>query len=109
MRAALMPESGSVDRVPTVAPLLPAPSSGSRSRVRRALPYLVGAGMFAVAVWVLHSTLRRYDLADLHAELAEISTYHVGLAVLFTIASFMALVGYEPPRSEALKVVASME
>ena len=37
------------------------------------VPYLVGAAMFAVAVWVLHSTLRRYDLADLHAELAELT------------------------------------
>jgi uncharacterized membrane protein YbhN (UPF0104 family) len=68
---------------------------GRLARLRRVLPYLVGAGMFAVAVWVLHSALRRYHLADLQSELAEISNYHIGLAVLYTFLSFVALVGYE--------------
>jgi uncharacterized membrane protein YbhN (UPF0104 family) len=86
-----MRESSSVDRARSVVPVHPARSSA----LRRALPYLVGAAMFGVAVWVLYSTLRRYDLADLHAELAELSTYHIGLAVLFTFLSFLALVGYE--------------
>lgn len=64
-------------------------------RVRRLLPYLVGAVMFAVALWVLHTTLARFHLADLKAELAELSARQVGLAVLFTFLSFAALVGYE--------------
>jgi uncharacterized membrane protein YbhN (UPF0104 family) len=66
-----------------------------RARARRALPYLVGGVMFAVAVWVLRGTLARYDLADLRAELAGLSLRQVGLAVLFTGLSFAALVGYE--------------
>ncbi len=66
-----------------------------RDGLRHWLPYVVGAAMFALAIWVLHSTLRRYHLADLHAELAEVSGYRLVLAVLFTFLSFAALVGYE--------------
>lgn len=66
-----------------------------RDQLRHWLPYLVGAAMFAIAIWVLHSALRRYHLADLHAELAEVSPHRLVLAVLFTFFSFAALVGYE--------------
>ena len=66
-----------------------------RASAQRVLPYVVGAAMFGIAVWVLHSTLRRYHLADLHAELVELTLYQVGLAILFTFCSFLALIGYE--------------
>jgi uncharacterized membrane protein YbhN (UPF0104 family) len=66
-----------------------------RARARAVFPYLVGAAMFAVAIWVLRSTLRRYDLHDLHSELANLSLHQLGLAVLFTFCSFLALIGYE--------------
>jgi uncharacterized membrane protein YbhN (UPF0104 family) len=62
---------------------------------RRILPYAIGAVMFAVAVWVLHSTLARFDLADLQAELTRLTAWRLGLAVLFTGLSFVCLVGYE--------------
>ena len=66
-----------------------------RARLQRIAPYLVGAVMFGVAVWVLHSALRRYDLADLHSELATLTANQIWLAILFTFASFLALIGYE--------------
>lgn len=66
-----------------------------RARARRLMPYLVGAVMFAVAVWVLHRTLSRFHLGDLRAELASLDAYQIALAILFTYASFAALVGYE--------------
>jgi uncharacterized membrane protein YbhN (UPF0104 family) len=66
-----------------------------RARAQRILPFLVGAAMFGIAVWVLHGALARYDLADLHAELISLSLEQVGLAVLFTFLSFLALIGYE--------------
>jgi uncharacterized membrane protein YbhN (UPF0104 family) len=66
-----------------------------RDLLRRLMPYLVGAAMFGLALWVLHSTLHRYDLADLQAELAGLTSYQVALAVLFTFLSFVALMGYE--------------
>jgi uncharacterized membrane protein YbhN (UPF0104 family) len=69
--------------------------SAWRGRLQRLLPYLVGGAMFAFAVWVLHSALRRYDLADLQAELVALTSYQVGLAIVFTFGSFLALVGYE--------------
>ncbi len=90
-----MPETGAINRARPVAAPQPAGMPTLRDGLRRVLPYIVGGAMFAVAVWVLHSTLRRYDLADLQSELAEISNYHLGLALLFTAASFLALVGYE--------------
>lgn len=75
--------------------LRPPPPRTWRETGRRLLPYVVGAVMFAVAVWVLHSTLSRFHLEDLTAELAELSLRQLGLAVLFTALSFAALVGYE--------------
>jgi uncharacterized membrane protein YbhN (UPF0104 family) len=74
---------------------VPAGEPGWRHALRQALPYLLGAVMFGIAVWVLHRTLGRYDLADLHAELAGFTGRQLGLAVLFTALSFAALVGYE--------------
>jgi uncharacterized membrane protein YbhN (UPF0104 family) len=62
---------------------------------RRAVPFLLGGAMFAVAVWVLHRTLSRYGLDELAAELAGIGPRQVGLAVLFAALSFACLVGYE--------------
>ena len=35
-----------------------------RVKVKPIAPYILGAVMFAVAIWVLRSTLRRYHLAD---------------------------------------------
>jgi uncharacterized membrane protein YbhN (UPF0104 family) len=69
--------------------------SAWRAWAQRVVPYVVGGAMFAIAVWVLHSALRRYHLADLHAELAELTVHQLGLSVLFTVFSFLALIGYE--------------
>ena len=63
--------------------------------LHQAAPYVLGAVMFAVALWVLGRTLGRYDVADLQAELAAFTSRQLGLAVLFTTLSFAALVGYE--------------
>ena len=65
-----MPETGAIERARPVAAPQPAGMPTLRDSPRRVLPYLVGGAMFAVAIWVLRSTLRRYDLADLQAELA---------------------------------------
>ena len=69
---------------------------------RRTLPYLLGAAMFVVAVWVLHATLRRYHLTDLLRELEDIGWHRVGVAVLATGMSFVCLMGYE---HSALRVI----
>lgn len=66
-----------------------------RQQARRVAPYAVGAAMFAVAIWVLHSTLARFHLGDLQTELQQLTLQRLGLAVLFTFLSFAALVGYE--------------
>lgn len=56
---------------------------------------MVGAAMFAVALWVLHGTLSRYRLDELHTGLTRLAAADLGLAVLFTGLSFLCLVGYE--------------
>lgn len=63
--------------------------------LRRALPYVVGAAMFALAAWVLLRTLRQYELADLGAELAQVGSVDVAGAILLSALSFLALMGYE--------------
>lgn len=75
--------------------LKPEPPRTWREWVRRLLPYLVGAIMFGVAVWVLHTTLSRFHLEEVKAELAELTLQRLGLAILFTFLSFVALIGYE--------------
>lgn len=86
------PADGLTDAVPHARP---GRLAGLEAVLRRLSPYLIGGAMFTIAVWVLHSTLARYDLGDLHAELAEISPSRLGAAVLFTALSFVALIGYE--------------
>lgn len=66
-----------------------------REGARRLVPYAVGGVMFAIAVWVLQSTLARFHLGDLRAELAAFSFRQLGSALLFTFLSFVALIGYE--------------
>ena len=68
---------------------------GWRARARALGPYLVGAVMFAVAIWVLHGTLSRFHLDDLQAEIANLGLHQLVMSVLFSFASFACLIGYE--------------
>lgn len=58
-------------------------------------PYLFGAVMFAVAMWVLGSSMARYEWADIKREFASLAGYQMGLAILYTGLSFVCLMGYE--------------
>jgi uncharacterized membrane protein YbhN (UPF0104 family) len=86
------PEDGAMEAVPTARE---GGHPGLRGALRRLSPYLIGGAMFTIALWVLHSTLARYHLADLHEELAQLTASRLGSAVLFTAMSFLALIGYE--------------
>src|SRR5262245_57334318 len=46
-----------------------------RARAQRIGPYLVGAAMFAIAVWVLRGALRRYGIEDLQSELSALTIH----------------------------------
>lgn len=92
-RAATHPHRGTATRALAVVAAASPPRHPSR--LRRAVPYLLGAAMFAVAAWILHGALGRFHPSELRAELARLSGGQVGLAVLFTGLSFVALVGYE--------------
>jgi uncharacterized membrane protein YbhN (UPF0104 family) len=69
--------------------------SAWRATAQRLVPYVVGAAMFGIAVWVLRGALHRYGIADLHAELVALTWQQLVLAVTFTALSFLALIGYE--------------
>lgn len=69
--------------------------SAWRALAQRLAPYIVGAAMFGIAVWVLRGALHRYGIADLHAELVALTWQQLVLAVTFTALSFLALIGYE--------------
>lgn len=70
-----------------------APTTGQR--LRGLLSLLIGTGMLALALWVLHRWTAHVSLADLRAELAAIQPWRIALAILFSFASFAALFGYE--------------
>jgi len=73
----------------------PAAVRRGRLRLRQALSLLLGVGLLAFSVEVLAGWARHVTLDDLLAALAAIGPVRVGLAVLFTALSFVALVGYE--------------
>ncbi|MCS6778491.1 MAG: hypothetical protein NZ555_02160 [Geminicoccaceae bacterium] len=64
-------------------------------RLRAALNFAIGAGMLALAIWVLRRWAAHVSVDDLMAELAQIAPTNVLLAILFSFASFVALFGYE--------------
>ena len=66
-----------------------------RDRVLAALPAVVGACIFGVAIFVLHHELASYRLSDIEAHLASISARHRALALALTIASYALLTGYD--------------
>lgn len=64
-------------------------------RLKSAASIAVGAGMFALAVYVIHRWAANVSLEDLETELAQISIVQILLATLYSFLSFAALVGYE--------------
>lgn len=76
------------------SPTRPSPPPAVQ-RLRRFVSFLIGAGMLALALWILRRWAAHVSWADLEAELAEIPSWHILLAILFSFASFVALFGYE--------------
>ena len=64
-----------------------------RDRVLAALPAVLGACVFGVAIFVLHHELAAYRLSDIEMHLASISTRDRALALVLTIASYALLTG----------------
>ena len=64
-------------------------------RLRSAVSFGIGAGMLALAVFVLHRWAANVSMAELANELAELTTTQILLATLFSLLSFAALTGYE--------------
>jgi phosphatidylglycerol lysyltransferase len=76
----------------------PSPLSGVRyrfARIAAALPVIVGGSMFVGAVLVLHETLHDFHYVELKEALASIGRDRIGLAILFTALSFLALTACE--------------
>lgn len=66
-----------------------------RQRLRSLASFLIGVGMLGLAVWVLQRWTAHVSLQDLEAELVAIEGWRIVLAILFSFASFAALIGYE--------------
>ncbi len=66
-----------------------------RDRVLAALPAVLGACIFGVAILVLQHELAAYRLSDIETHLASISARHGALALVLTIASYALLTGYD--------------
>jgi len=66
-----------------------------RDRVLAALPAVVGACIFGIALLVLRHELASVRLSDIEAHLASISARDRALALALTIASYALLTGYD--------------
>ena len=64
-------------------------------RVRTALPALIGLVLFAVALEVLRSELRAVTWHGLVADVSNIPSWRVALAVLLTAVNYGVLTGYD--------------
>jgi len=88
-------------------PELAAPSSPDSSpaarRARRALGALLGAALFAGAVYVLYSELRAHSFAEVLAELRAFSPGRLALSLGATALGYLALAGYDAVWLAALR------
>ncbi|PIV84615.1 MAG: hypothetical protein COW52_06670 [Nitrospirae bacterium CG17_big_fil_post_rev_8_21_14_2_50_50_9] len=64
-------------------------------KILRHLPSLFGIILFAVALFVLHHALEEYHYHDVIRSLKGLPAQKVVLAVLLTLFSYMAMVGYD--------------
>jgi phosphatidylglycerol lysyltransferase len=69
--------------------------TASESPLRPALVAAASIALFALALWVLHHELAQTHPADIRRALAAIAWPVLGLAVLGTAGSYLALTGYD--------------
>lgn len=69
--------------------------SSMMSKLRKVAGPLVGLLIFLVAVWVLHSALRRYHYRDIVRALHALPDARLLLALLLTAADYLVLTGYD--------------
>jgi phosphatidylglycerol lysyltransferase len=72
-----------------------AEQDSATSPIQRIVMPLISFGLFFVALAAIHHILGEVSYAQLIAELTTLTYAQLGLAVLFTIASFLALSGYD--------------
>ncbi|HET9983491.1 MAG TPA: bifunctional lysylphosphatidylglycerol flippase/synthetase MprF [Longimicrobiales bacterium] len=65
------------------------------SKLRKVAGPLIGLLIFLVAVWVLHSALRRYHYRDIVRALHALPDARLLLALLLTAANYLVLTGYD--------------
>jgi uncharacterized membrane protein YbhN (UPF0104 family) len=75
----------------------PAQSPGAvpHGRFKHVFSFVIGSALFLMALWVLQRWAAHVTLDQLRAELEELTPRQVGLAVVCTFLSFVALAGYE--------------
>lgn len=71
------------------------PDSVSFAKLRRAVPVLVGIGLFALGLFALHHLLKPVNLDEVMAHVRSTSTPVLLAAMLATAVAYAALVGYD--------------
>ncbi len=80
---------------PGKAEEVPAPMIAGKNQLWRILGGIASAGLFIVAIVVLHSIVRDLDLDELRAGFAQLSLRQITLAFVFTGLSYLMLTGYD--------------
>ncbi len=70
-------------------------AAAAGQRLRNLVSFAIGAAMLLLALWVLRRWAAHVSLEDLQSELRAIRPSRIVLAILFSLASFVALFGYE--------------
>jgi phosphatidylglycerol lysyltransferase len=66
-----------------------------KGKWRQLVGLLAGAGLFALALWVLHTILRDYHYHQITRELAAIPGQNLIWAVALTLLNYLVLTGYD--------------
>ena len=61
----------------------------------RSVRVLVGALLFAAALWILRDVLREYHYHEIVRELRSVSPFRLGASLVLVVLAYLALVGYD--------------
>ena len=64
-------------------------------RIKPLMPWIVTASLFSVGAWVLYHQLATVDLRHVLTEARQTPWYILALAILTTVGSYAALIGYD--------------
>lgn len=88
------PSAGAIEDQSATSRVAPAAAAASTA-LRRGARWLVPVAFFALALWVLHQSLRDYHHDDIAAALRELPSARLALALAIAICGYLVLAGYD--------------